>query len=154
MLVAWIPYHPLHHEHATSLMKKNMKRKCKRHLVDSKTMDVHQHNPHKRNPTLKLSRLSAVFRPTRRTLSVSSVAILVLGSVVFALLAKTGARLLDNLERREKAAVERDNNGEEKITAAGGALPSGYDAQHAMYGAAGTNTSTGTNGPQPAVSAV
>lgn len=49
----------------------------------------------------------------RRELSISSLAILVLGSVVFALLAKTGGRLLDNVERQEKAAIEQA--GDEKL---------------------------------------
>ena len=40
-------------------------------------------------------------------------AILVVGSVLFYLLAKMGARLLDDVERQEKAAIEQA--GDEKL---------------------------------------
>lgn len=43
--------------------------------------------------------------PLRSTLSLVSAAIIVLGSVVFAALAKAGGRLLDNVEAQEKAAI-------------------------------------------------
>ncbi|CBJ29008.1 conserved unknown protein [Ectocarpus siliculosus] len=58
-------------------------------------------------------------------LSLSSAAILVVGSIVFYLLARTGGRLLDNFESREKAAIEQ--SGDEKV--AGGRSAGGYSHQ-------------------------
>jgi len=49
----------------------------------------------------------------RRELSILSVAILVAGSILFYLLAKSGGRILDDLERQEKAALE--HAGDEKL---------------------------------------
>lgn len=63
--------------------------------------------------TSKILHTHACVNKYRSELSLSSLAILVLGSVVFALLAKTGGRLLDNVEGQEKAAIEQA--GDEKM---------------------------------------